>query len=1212
MPVPAVPSLSTRFAALWIRLVRHGVAGFPYRTWSAPAIVPVLAAAAVTMHAPPVAATDAATGMIRDDDQTPASPTISSVAITSTPSLDADGNGAAETYLRRENIEVTVTYSEDVVWDVSASGAELRLRLDVEGQSNTTKGARLVTGGATSGTARSLVFRYAVGGRDRDTNGIFPKPARNGDLVHLISGATLKDSRGQDVSRAHGGLSADPNHQVDGSANATAPAAVTVADASADEGDSITFTVTLDEAVADGFTVTPSFTDGTATEGTDYTENTAAISFAGTKGETQTFTVATTEDTDEESDETFTVALAVSGTQATVTATDTATGMIRDDDEAPASPTISSVAITSTPSLDADGNGAAETYLERENIEVTVTYSGDVVWDVSAPGAELRLRLDVDGQSNTTKVARLVTGGATSGTARSLVFRYAVGGRDRDTNGIFPKPARNGNLVHLISGATLKDSHGQDVSRAHGGLAADPNHQVDGSAIATAPAAVTIADASADEGDSITFTVTLDEAVADGFTVTPSFTDGTATGGTDYTENTAAIAFAGTKGETQTFTVATTEDTDEESDETFTVALSVSGTQATVTATDTATGTIRNDDQTPAAVTIADASASEGDSITFTVTLDEAVADGFTVTPSFTDGTATEGADYTENTAAIAFAGTKGETQTFTVATTEDTDEESDETFTVALSVSGTQATVTATDTATGTIRNDDQTPAAVTIADASASEGDSITFTVTLDEAVADGFTVTPSFTDGTATEGTDYTENTAAIAFAGTKGETQTFTVATTEDTDEESDETFTVALSVSGTQATVTATDTATGTIRNDDQTPAAVTIADASASEGDSITFTVTLDEAVADGFTVTPSFTDGTATEGTDYTENTAALTFAGTKGETQTLTVATTEDTDEESDETFTVALSVSGTQATVTATDTATGTIRNDDQTPAAVTVADASADEGDSITFTVTLDEAVADGFTVTPSFTDGTATEGTDYTENTAAISFAGTKGETQTFTVATTEDTDEESDETFTVALAVSGTQATVTATDTATGMIRDDDEAPASPTISSVAITSTPSLDADGNGAAETYLEREKHRGDGHLLGRRGLGRVGPGCGAPPAAGRGRAVEHHKSRASGDGGCDQRHGAVAGIPLRGRREGPGHQRHLPETGEERQPRAPDLRRHAEGLPRPGRFARPWRAGRRSEPPGGRQRDRDCTRGCDDRRRVGRRG
>ncbi|MYC82380.1 MAG: hypothetical protein F4X19_09855, partial [Acidobacteria bacterium] len=393
---------------------------------------------------------------------------------------------------------------------------------------------------------------------------------------------------------------------------------------------------------------------------------------------------------------------------------------------------------------------------------------------------------------------------------------------------------------------------------------------------------------------------------------------------------TAELTFTGTAGETKTFTVATTEDTDVEADETFTVGLAVSGTAETVTATSRATGTITDDDGS-AAVTIADASANEGDAITFVVTLDKAVSGGLTVTPSYTDGTATSGTDYTENTAALTFTGTAGETQSFTVATTEDTDVEADETFTVSLAVSGTTAKVTATDTATGTI-TDHNGGAAVTIADARASEGDEITFTVTLNQAVQGGLTVTPGFTDRTATSGTDYTENTAALTFIGTAGETQSFTVATIEDGVVEAHETFTVSLAVLGTTATVTATDTATGTITNDDT--AAVTVADASASEGDAITFTARLAKAVAGGLTLRPGYTDVTATKGTDYTENTALITFIGTAGETQTFAVATIEDRVVETDETFTVSLGVSGVPegTTVTVGSSATGTITNDD----------------------------------------------------------------------------------------------------------------------------------------------------------------------------------------------------------------------------------------------------------------------------------------
>jgi len=70
---------------------------------------------------------------------------------------------------------------------------------------------------------------------------------------------------------------------------------------------------------------------------------------------------------------------------------------------------------------------------------------------------------------------------------------------------------------------------------------------------------------SAAEGSGLTFTVTLDNAVAGAFTVDVTLANGTATGGgalpDDY--DNAAVAtlnFAGTAGETQQFTVATFND----------------------------------------------------------------------------------------------------------------------------------------------------------------------------------------------------------------------------------------------------------------------------------------------------------------------------------------------------------------------------------------------------------------------------------------------------------------------------------------------------------------------------------------------------------------------------------------------------------------------------------------------------------------------------
>ncbi len=890
-------------------------------------------------------------------------------------------------------------------------------------------------------------------------------------------------------------------------------AAVTIADASASEGDSISFTVTLDKSVPGGLTVTPSFSDGTATEGTDYTENTTGLTFSGTANETQTFTVATTEDKALEADETFTVSLSVSDTAASVTATDTATGTITNDDHPSVALTVAqsnvtvsegagatSVTVTATSAssitsartvtVSVGDSGTATSgvdYAAVSDFTITIaanatsgtgTFTLTPTQDTLVEGDETVI---VDATiSNSTVTAATVTitdddsvpsvslslnpssvGEGASGTSVTVTAEFSnsstyasdttvtvsVGGSGTATSGTdyaavtgfdvtIAKGQKSGTATFTLTPTsdTVVEG-GETVGVA--GTATDLT--VTGTTLTLTDddsATVTVNDASAAEGGSMTFTVTLSKAVQGGLKVTPSYTNVTAADA-DYTANTAALTFTGTANETHTFTVSTVDDEVVEATETFTVGLSVSDAPSGVTSTDTGTGTINNDDS--ATVTIADANADEGDGISFTVTLDTAVQGGLTVTPDFTDGTAVEGTDYDENTAALTFTGTANETQSFTVSTTEDAVIEANETFTVGLSVSNAPSGVTATDTGTGTINNDDG--ATVTVNDASASEGSSMTFTVTLGKAVQGGLKVTPSYTNVT-TADADYTTNTATLTFTGTANETRSFTVSTTEDDVTEANETFTVGLTVSDAPSGVTSTDTGTGTINNDDS--ATVTIADANADEGDNISFTVTLDTAVQGGLTVTPGFTDGTAVEGTDYDENTAALTFTGTANETQSFTVSTTEDAVIEANETFTVSLSVSNAPNGITATDTGTGTINNDDG--ATVTVNDASATEGASMTFTVTLSAAVQGGLTVTPGFTDGTAVEGTDYDENTAALTFTGTANETQSFTVSTTEDDVIEANETFTVSLSVSNAPSGITATDTGTGTINNDDGA----------------------------------------------------------------------------------------------------------------------------------------------------------------------
>ena len=182
-----------------------------------------------------------------------------------------------------------------------------------------------------------------------------------------------------------------------------------------------------------------------------------------------------------------------------------------------------------------------------------------------------------------------------------------------------------------------------------------------------------------------------------------------------------------------------------------------------------------------------------------------------------------------------------------------------------------------ADDPVTVTVTDDDG--AVLTVDDARATEGGDLVFTVRLDGAnVRGGLRVTPSYTGGTATAGTDYTRNTAALAFSGSKGETQTFTVGTTQDSSAEDDETVTVGLMVSGTPIGVKATDTATGTIVDDDTAGVTVSTSALTVAENATGTYTVRLNTDPGTDSTVTVT-TGGVSSEVATVSPST--LTFTG-------------------------------------------------------------------------------------------------------------------------------------------------------------------------------------------------------------------------------------------------------------------------------------------------------------------------------------------
>jgi hypothetical protein len=181
-------------------------------------------------------------------------------------------------------------------------------------------------------------------------------------------------------------------------------------------------------------------------------------------------------------------------------------------------------------------------------------------------------------------------------------------------------------------------------------------------------------------------------------------------------------------------------------------------------------------------------------------------------------------------------------------------------------------------------------------------------------------------------------------------------------------------------------------------------------------GTDFVFTVTRivpDPTVA---TVQFSTADGTAIAGTDYTATSGTLTFAvGTT--TQNVTVHVLGTTEDEPNKTFLVNLT-NPVNATI-GTSPGTGTIQYNNAAPTA-TIANASANEGQPVQFTVTLSQASGFPITINYATANGTATAGVNYTSTSGVLTIpAGST--TGTITVPTIATLSQVGNLTFTVQL-----------------------------------------------------------------------------------------------------------------------------------------------------------------------------------------------
>ena len=448
----------------------------------------------------------------------------------------------------------------------------------------------------------------------------------------------------------------------------------------------------------------------------------------------------------------------------------------------------------------------------------------------------------------------------------------------------------------------------------------------------------------------------------------------------------------------------------------------------------------------------AGADISEGDNATYTITAAPTPAAGLDVTIEIT-----QSGDFA-STGTLTVTIPSSGTYTLTVATTDDSTDEADGSVTATIA-DGTGYSVSSSDSAATVNVADDDDPPPVTpqitiTAGTDVTEGTDATFTITAAPAPAAGLDVAIQITQSGdfALTGTQ----TITIPTTGT----YTLTVATTNDSTDEADGTITATIDP-GTGYTVSSSAGAAAVNVADDDVPHISIAAGADVTEGGDAVFTITADPAPHAALDVTV-----TVSQSGDHVATTGTRTVTIPTTGTYTLTVATTNDSTDEADGSITATIDP-GTGYTVSSSsDTATVNVSDDDDPPAddttdtsdtatsggapaptgplTLTVADATATEGDSqgLRFVATLSRASDREIKLGYGAFDTTAQYNQDYT---IPYRFYTIKpGETQVeIIIPVVDDNVAESDETLAM-YAYESTFTTILGFAYATGTIKDND------------------------------------------------------------------------------------------------------------------------------------------------------------------------
>ena len=571
--------------------------------------------------------------------------------------------------------------------------------------------------------------------------------------------------------------------------------------------------------------------------------------------------------------------------------------------------------------------------------------------------------------------------------------------------------------------------------------------------------ALSIADASSDEGENITFTVTSTPNIAKAisFRYQVNFTG--AANASDLSGSTTGEVTIAPNESNATIEIPIANDNLTEPNETFQIQLSdLSPTSDATFTNKTATGTILANE--PIKISIADASGDEGSPIVFNVTATKNLANPivFNYTIDFTGQTASASDLISGQLTGTSTIATNDSNTTISIPIFDDSFKESNETFQIQLSAQLPLGTVFTKNTAIGTIKdNDPDGIVAISVQDAEGNEGENITFKVTsgLVKSII-RFTYRIDFAGQTnPANADDFIGNLSKDIAIATNDSSVTISISLADDTQTEPNETFRVVLSsLFTTDATFTKS-TAIGTIlANDPQ----IRIADATASEGENIIFTVTANPPIAEqiSFNYQVDFDntqDLDSASTSDLSGTTKSRATIDANNTTTTIEIRTVNDTLREKAEGFSVIFSdLTPTDATFGVDNIKRGTILASDNDASGrviislVANAQASEDSG-TINFKVTSEFPAISAFTfnyavvldnpTTPNsanFTDFDATTGTA----TIPVDASST-----TIRISIVNDDTIEPDETFSLQLTPTSPNA-ILANNLATGTILNDD------------------------------------------------------------------------------------------------------------------------------------------------------------------------